>query len=230
MKDAWDNKEFAKEWDEKSSKLNATRAEHLDIIVSILVDNYKSNSFILDIGSGSGQIEDLILERNHSIKIVCVDSARPMIEMAQERLSRYKDNFQVVEKDITKLELSDLPKGDYDYVFSCQVTHELPSEEKIKLFKKVYELLQPLGSFLVMDRIKVDYELFNESYRSILNRLGRLMNRPKSYEKFYQSFSDKEDFPASEEEYLSMLRLAGFKVATLHLHLDRAIMVGVKTI
>ena len=151
-----------------------------------------------------------------------------MIEMARQRLSEYKDNFQIVEKDITKLELSDLPKSNYNYVFSCQVTHELPNEEKTKLFKKIYELLQPQGSFIIMDRIKVEYEVFSEGYGSILNRLGRLTNQTKSYDKFYRSFLGKEDFPATEEQYLGLLRSAGFKAATLHLHLDRAIMVGVK--
>src|SRR3989344_4238293 len=223
MKDAWDNKEFAQDWDEEASKLNATRAEQLDILISILVDNYRPDYFVLDIGSGSGQVEDLILQRNPSIKIVGIDSAKPMIEIAKQRLAKYGDSFQIIEKDIMTIELPDLPSGSYNYVFSCQVTHELNKEQKEELFKKIYSLLQPGGSFLIMDRIKVDYELFREGYSSILNRLGRLTNRVKNYDKFYQSFEGKDDFPETEEEYLKILRSVGFKATTLHLHLDRAV-------
>lgn len=156
MKDNWQNKEFAQVWDSETATLNPTRAQQLDILTSILLDGYRPGSYILDIGSGSGQVEEMILKRNPSIKIVGVDSARPMIEMAIERLKPYGNNFQVIEKDITQLEVSDLPQGSYGHVFSCQVTHELPNEEKEKLFKKAYQILQSDGSILIMDRIKVD--------------------------------------------------------------------------
>lgn len=70
----------------------------------------------------------------------------------------------------------------------------------------------------------VDYESFKNEYKIVWERL----DSGRSYDDFYKAFASKEDFPASEEDYHKLLKSAGFKVATLHLYLDRAIFMGVK--
>lgn len=230
MIEDWQDKNWVQKWDTDTARGNPTRPEQLDILVSILVDNYQPGTVILDIGFGSGQVEELIFKRNKDIKIIGVDSSKPMIERARERLADYKNNFQAIEKNLTALELSDLPADKARYVFSVQVLHELAKEEKLVLLSKIYKFLEPGGSFLIMDRVSTDLKTFSESYKTIWDRLEKLtdLKNGKSYSDYQEKIGGKGDSPATEEEYLNLLRQVGFKAATLHLHFDRAIIIGVK--
>ena len=79
MKDNWSDPTFAAEWDQVDSRGHPTRGEQLDILTSIIADSYKVGTYILDIGCGSGQVEELILSKCAEAKIVGVDSSAAML-------------------------------------------------------------------------------------------------------------------------------------------------------
>ena len=231
MKDNWSDKTFAEEWDTKDSQGHPTRGEQLDILTSVIADNYEPGKLILDIGCGSGQVEKLIFEKCADAKIVGVDSSAVMLEIAKKRLSIFEQNFQSLQKDITALESADLPPGTYQTVFSVQVLHELNTELRQALFKKVYNLLETSGLFLIMDRIKVDLETFSKPYKSVWSRLESTtsLKSADDFEGYKERIGGKEDNPGSMEEYEKLLKESGFKFAILHLHFDRAVIVGIKS-
>jgi len=230
MKDNWSDKTFAEEWDTKDSQGHPTRGEQLDILTSVIADNYETGKFILDIGCGSGQVEKLIFDKSANAKIVGIDSSAPMLEIAKKRLANFGQNFQSLQKHIASLESTDFPSGIYQTVFSVQVLHELTTELRRDLFKKIYDLLETGGQFLIMDRIKVDLEIFTKPYQSVWSRLESTtsLKSASDWEGYKQRIRGKEDSPGSMEEYEELLTEAGFKFAILHLHFDRAVIVGIK--
>lgn len=230
MKDNWHSKEFVEDWDKGISRTHPTRAEQLDILTSVLANKYKEGEFIVDIGCGSGQVEELIFNKIPTAQIVGVDYSAEMLGVAKERLGNYPDNFKIVIKNIPELQNSDLPIEKCQYVISVQMLHEITNEQKEELFSKVYELLEIEGQFLIMDRIKVDLETFSDSYQGVWKRLEEKFdwNSASSYEEYQEVIKQKNDTPASLAEYLECLEKVGFKAATLHLHFDRALIVGIK--
>jgi tRNA (cmo5U34)-methyltransferase len=164
------------------------------------------------------------------VKIVGVDSSEAMLEIAKNRLHKYKGNFQIFEKDINSIQPIELPTGTYQTVFSVQVLHELNKDLRRNLFKKVYELLETDGQFLIMDRIKTDLNTFEKSYQSLWKGLETTtdLKSASDFESYKERIKNKEDAPGSLEEYSSLYKEAGLRFAILHLHFDRAVMVGVK--
>ncbi|MGD1003244.1 MAG: class I SAM-dependent methyltransferase [Minisyncoccia bacterium] len=232
MKDEWLAAEFSKQWDVNAStgKGNPTRPEQLDILTSIIANNYHPGNLILDLGFGSGQVEELIWAKKQNIKIVGVDSSEPMIELAKKRLTPHLHNLEIIKKNVAELTRSDVPKGTYQFALSVQVFHELTDSERTKLFKEVYSILEPGGSFLILDRIAIDTNIFSESYETIRNRLEDLspVKSEKTYEEFRRGLAAKDDQVIPVERYVELLGGAGFKATILHLHLNRALIVGVK--
>jgi ubiquinone/menaquinone biosynthesis C-methylase UbiE len=230
MKDNWSDPAFAEEWDKVDSQRHPTRGEQLDILTSVIADSYEPGKYILDIGCGSGQVEELILKKNPQTKIVGVDSAAAMLVLAKKRLTAYGDHFQSLQKDIGLLGLADFPQGTYQTVFSVQVLHELNSELRRDLFKKMYDLLEASGQFLIMDRIKTDLDTFERPYKSVWNRLESTtsLKSASDFDGYKQRIKGKEDSPGSVEEYQQLFKEAGFDFAILHLHFDRAVLAGIK--
>src|SRR5713226_4822225 len=70
MKDQWDNPNFVIQWDQTALEGNPTRAEQLDILISLLEDTYREGTTILDLGIGSGLIEALLFTRRPHTDVV----------------------------------------------------------------------------------------------------------------------------------------------------------------
>src|SRR3712207_9433743 len=72
MADRWHDPDFAAAWDRGAAVGNPTRAEHLDILLSILEREYRPGTDILDLGIGSVQVEAALVERLPSARVLGV--------------------------------------------------------------------------------------------------------------------------------------------------------------
>jgi tRNA (cmo5U34)-methyltransferase len=232
MKDEWQDPEFAAQWDQEARAgiRNATRAEQVDILISYIADFYKEGNALLDLGMGSGLVEELLFARRPDAYVVGIESSQAMIDLAKTRLAPFAQQYLLIYQDLTDIEQIALPLATYQVVFSVQALHHLGSEVQQKLYRSLFELLPPGGVFLLNDRIALDPGPFSDLYHSIWNRLERVSAAKSGIngDEFLQRLQHKEDYPASLEEHLSWLRQAGFEATCLHLHLNRALIVGVK--
>ena len=130
----------------------------------------------------------------------------------------------------TRAEQVALPPATYSIVFSVQALHHLRQENQQKLYGSLFNLLPPGGVFLLNDRIALDPAPFADLYRSAWNRLERVSEAKSdlSGDDFLHQLEDKEDHPGTLEEHLTWLRQAGFEATCLHMHLNRALIAGVK--
>lgn len=227
MKDNWFDPKFVEEWDTKDSKAHPIRKEQLAILTDLISENYQPGSSILDIGCGSGLVEEMIYSKIPKAKIIAIDFSQPMLEIAAKRLAG-KD-FTSIQKDIDQLEIADLPKGSYTIAFSAYATHELNKAIREKLFKKIYEILEPGAQFFIVDRVKTDLDKFESSYKVLWKKVYEMGSLTVSnFSKYRDAIKSKEDSPGTLEEYRAILTDAGFESAILHLYFDRALMVGLK--
>ena len=230
MKDAWENPEFARDWDQTALQINPTRAEELDILIRLLEAEYQEGTTILDVGIGSGLVEALLFARLPHALVVGVDSSSVMLGLAAQRLAAFEQQWTLISQDFTDLERLVLPKRKYQVVIGVQALHHVPHDKKQAIFQFVADLLEPAGLFLIIDRMALDVAPFADLYRAMWKRLKE---REESKDDtnpndFLERLQDKEDDPASLEEHLGWLRRAGLSATCLHLHLHRALIAGKK--
>jgi ubiquinone/menaquinone biosynthesis C-methylase UbiE len=230
MKDDWSDQTFAERWDAASRVANPVRDEQLDILAAIVADHYKPGDLILDLGCGSGQVDELILTKLPEAHIVGVDASAPMLAMAEQRLAAFGERFRAVQNELSALELTALPVGAYRIVVSSQVLHELDTQRRLVLMFKMHSLLRPGGLFVIADRLKIALDALEPLYRPVYERLESLtpVKSGLSYADYQARVAGKEDDPAKLPEMIDLMREVGFQTAVLHLHFDRAVIGGIK--
>ena len=228
-KDAWEEEGFAKSWDAvNAARDNPDRANQLDLLITLLEGMGPDDGWLLDLGSGSGQVETLIFERMPHARVVCLDNSEEMLKLASGRLSAYDGRYQQILGDMNDLGVVEFPHTPYSAVFSSQALHEIPHESKQAVYQKVYGLLHSRGVFYILDRIEPRFDDLRDEYECVWNRLNRRTDAPMTFNEYRERYDSKEDYPASLDEQLGWLKAAGFLAAPLYLHFNRALIAARK--
>lgn len=231
----WGNSITAIQWDKSGKNRNPIRGEQLDILVSILENSFEQNEWILDLGYGSGQIEKLIFERIPQAKILGVDNSAPMMELAQQRLSQYENQFFSVKWDLANINGLKLPDHKYRHVLAVQSLHHLSKADMQAVYRRIYEILEPGGIFLLMDRIRVETSDLLSVFQTVWQRQDRHYDSEVAnheginFEEHDRIIRKRGDFPVLLDEHLKWLREVGFETACIHSHGNRALIVGIKS-
>lgn len=227
----WLDPETARRWSEDNTSRNPLRLPQLEMLLAILEDEFEPGKTILDLGYGSGIVEQMIFERIAHAQIVGVDRSEAMMDLAMERLKPYPFRFISVNYDLAELPSiigpnSPLPRQQYQIVISVQALHHLTTEQMQAAYLTIYDILEPQGLFLLVDRIAVRTPTLWNAYQS----LWRLLNvdEGQSHEEHLAQVAAHGDFPAPLEQHLRWLRDAGFEAACLHLHTNRALIAARK--
>jgi cyclopropane fatty-acyl-phospholipid synthase-like methyltransferase len=229
----WSDPEIARRWNADNTSHNPTRLEQLDILLSVLADEYTPGTAILDIGMGAGHVEEMLFRRISGAFVLGTDFSEAMLAIAQERLAPYAGQYEIVRQDLTHAWDTQLPSYEYSVAFSVQVIHNVAHAHKKEAFAFIYAALMPGGLFLLQDRIRVSTPALFSAYGSVWDRLDRLAGarhrEGKTFEEHERSVSTRGDRPATLEEHLDWLRETGFaEVACLHLHGNRALIASRK--
>jgi SAM-dependent methyltransferase len=226
--DDWKDPQTARGWSADPVSHNPTRPEQLDIMLDLLQAEWRPDRTILDVGIGSGLIEEMIFKRLPEAYVIGVDGSRAMLELAYERLRGYEGQYEVVVHDLTQIDTIELPADeDFGIAFSVQTIHNVEDEHKRKIFRLIYDALEPGGLFLLLDRIALDAPNLFGVYETLWERLGRIHNaRPHeggSFEEHTEKVAARGDLPITLEQHLEWLRETGFEAACVHLHGNRAL-------
>src|SRR5690242_6650955 len=109
----WTNRQFARDWDASALSHNLMRGEQLDILLTIIEDEYRAGATILDIGMGSGRVEEMLFKRIPQARVVGTDFSGAMLELAEGNLAPHRDRYDVVMQDLTRPSDATLPERDY---------------------------------------------------------------------------------------------------------------------
>jgi trans-aconitate 2-methyltransferase len=98
------------------------------------------NETVLDAGCGSGRVTLLLADRVPDGRVIGVDAAPSMIELARERLADLGDRVELHVMDLLELEL----KEPVDAIFSNATFHWVLDHER--LFRRLFASLAPGGT------------------------------------------------------------------------------------
>jgi tRNA (cmo5U34)-methyltransferase len=103
---------------------------------------------VLELGVGTGETARRVLEHHPGATWTAIDNNEAMLGRAREALP---------EADLRRSRLEDpLPEGPFDLVVTSLVVHHLDGPGKRDLFRRVFDVLQPGGAFVLGDVVVPD--------------------------------------------------------------------------
>lgn len=209
--------------------------QQLEMLLAILEDEFEPGKTILDLGYGSGLFEAMIFERIPHAQIVGVETSRELAAQAEERLKPYPFRFIPVRYDLTELAAilgptSPLPRQHYQIVFSVQGLNQLTPEQLQGAYLTIYDILDPGGLLLLLDRAAVSTPRLRRAYQSLRRLLERQHNitiRENNADPLRPTV-EHSDLLSSVDDHLRWLRDASFEPACLHLYADLALIAARK--
>jgi len=107
----------------------------------------------IDLGIGTGYFTERFLNNFPNSRVLGIDGAQAMIELAKARLTSLASRVQFVIGDFRQLQELAPGAGSVDVVFSAYALHHLNRADKETVLREVVELLVPGGWFVNADLI-----------------------------------------------------------------------------
>ena len=229
----WLDENRASKWDSDPTARNPLRDEQVDLLLSLVAEHYISGSTIVDIGSGSGLVEEELFRRVPEALVVGVDYSPAMIALAEKRLAGRGQQFAIVRHDLLNIESAVLPERNYRMAFSVQTIHNLPCDAHRNVMSWVYNLLSAPGYFFFLDRIAVPGPELFPCYQSVWKKLNSIysaaIDEGGSFVEHQRYLEREGDSPLTLQENLRILAESGFQASALDVRANRALIACVKT-
>ncbi len=218
------NPEIVEKYNEIIDKVVPGYWTLLNKIVENLHLNEEKKIKILELGAGTGNLTlCLLFKRNFSrIKIFCYDISPFMVRKLKQLKEMLSENRIVIKQaDVTKVNI----KGKYCAIISSLLFHELKENQRFKVIKKSYNMLEKGGSFIMADFVSFGPKneiLFKKWYQDMINA-G--VSQKDALIEIYTHRKERYTL----EDYLNMLTKAGFvELKCVHKHLNYVVLCGIK--
>jgi tRNA (cmo5U34)-methyltransferase len=174
--------------------------ESKQIIASFLPNHTK---MIIDFGIGTGLELEEIFKRFPNVEITGIDIAENMLQLLKKRYSNKSINLYCG----NYLEYN-FGNNSYDVALSVMTFHHYKHEEKIKLYKKIYDYIKHNGIYIECDYMLSEHEFDNaqemedfyfSEYERLKKEQGIIDNREYHY-----------DIPCTVSNQMKLLHKAGF--------------------
>ena len=179
MRDAWHDDGFARRWDsEDALRTNPDRGAQIALLVALVAESWRDGDRLLDLGVGTGLVEEALFAALPGIRVVGIDHSEAMLAQARAR-HHGRTDLRLLNAGFEDLDALDSLGVDgsmarpFEFAICVQALHEVDDDVKRAVFGFVRRRIAPSGLFLVLDRF--DYEPFAlaPEYRCIWNRLNQ---------------------------------------------------------
>jgi len=160
---------------------------------------------VLDIGVGSGNLSQLMLERYPEAEVVGVDISREMLAVCRKRLPNGR--LTLVHRDFRDLGFED---NSFDLVVSSISIHHIDDSAKQTLFLRFCRLLRPGGVVAYSDQFRATTE---ETYAKHIERWRQeslALGATQDEWRTWMQHQDEHDHHATLSEQMTWLLDAGF--------------------
>jgi len=215
---AYDVSQRVKTYDADMELMHPNRSKMVEVALEVLPFPKTAALRAIDLGIGTGYFSECFLNHFPNSRVLGVDGAQAMIELAKARLTSLASRVEFLIGDFRKLQQLVPAAGTFDVVFSAYALHHLSRPDKEKVLQQVVALLVPGGWFVNADLIVADSpELENRLQQiriaGIVERSGGADSRFADSALTRQFLADLElkeaDQPLTFAEDLALLRSSG---------------------
>jgi tRNA (cmo5U34)-methyltransferase len=217
---AYDVSQRVKTYDADMELMHPNRSKMVQIAIEVLPFPKTAALRAIDLGIGTGYFTEHFLNHFPNSRVLGIDGALAMIELAKARLTSLTSRVQLVIGDFRKVRELAPDAGPVDVVFSAYALHHLSRLDKETVLRQVAELLVPGGWFvnadlIIADSPELESRLQQIRIAGIVERAGGADSRFANSALTRQFLADLElkeaDQPLSLAEDLALLRNSGLK-------------------
>lgn len=163
---------------------------------------------ILELGCGSGNLTQKLIDQYPAAEIVSVDASPKMISIVEAKF-RQKPNVIFLESLFQDLQFA---SSSFDLITSSISIHHLKDSEKLKLFRNISGWLAPQGLFSFCDQFRGETEELYGSHLQFWQTEALKMGATQSEWETWMEHQRVHDFHASLQCHVDLLKDAGFKI------------------
>ena len=217
---AYDVSQRVKTYDVDMELMHPNRSRMVQIAIEVLPFSNTAALRAIDLGIGTGYFSEQFLNHFANSRVLGVDGAQAMVELAKERLKSLTSRVEFAIGDFRQLQQLVPGAAMADVVFSAYALHHLSRPDKETVLKHVVELLVPGGWFVNADPIvanspELESRLQELRVAGIVERASGSDNRfadSASTRRFLADLEKNErDQPLTLSEDLAVLRSSGLK-------------------
>lgn len=175
------------------------------ILINKLAERHPEN--ILDMATGTGDVALLIAKKLPAAKVVGVDLANEMLEIARTKNEKLGASIKFHLGDSENIDFTD---NSFD---ACTVAFGVRNfEDPLKGLSEIFRVLQSEGRLLVLEfskpRIFPFKQLYHMYFKFVLPTIGRMTSKdPKAYTYLFESV---QRFPEGKT-FGNLMKKAGFQ-------------------
>jgi tRNA (cmo5U34)-methyltransferase len=175
---------------------------------------------ILDLGCGTGNLTQRILEHFPDVQIDVLDLSEDILHECMDRFAN-KTNINYLQADFKTM---NLPLGNYDLVMSSIAIHHVEDPFKLRLYKEVFQSLKKDGLFIFADQTRgITDEIYFKNIECWKSEAFKLGSTEENWN-MWMAHQDAHDFHSPVGWHLENMKKAGFDEVDL---LSKYLMWGV---
>ena len=152
--DQWRESAFIEEWVGKDDERARDRVQPMRDALATTPYGADDELAALDVGSGYGMFASEVLRAFPNAVVTLQDVSEPMFEIARERFADHASHMRFALCDLGTTAWTSEVGGPFDLTVSSIAIHNLYDEALIaRVYKDVYGLLKPGGTFINIDHI-----------------------------------------------------------------------------
>jgi ubiquinone/menaquinone biosynthesis C-methylase UbiE len=236
--DAYDVPDRVASYDADMDVMHPNRVKMVDVIVEFLPFARDTEATVMELGIGTGYLTQRLLEMFPRARVIGVDGATAMVEMARARLGDLARRVDFRVGDFRELETL-LEAGEtVDSVVSAYALHHLDARAKSEVVQQAVEVMRSGGWFLNADLVANGSTVVEARAQQL--RVDGIMRRAAPGDQRFASESEtrrfldelqaeESDQPVTLWEDLEILERAGLEDAcVLWLEYREAVTAGRK--
>lgn len=194
----------AKEYDQKINQTIPYYSEFYSQTLDVIEQCGFEKMEWLDLGCGTGSLEELALQKFTDIDFVLADPSEKMLEQAKNKLKN--DSIQYICGSSSAIDFTNR----FNVVTAIQSHHYMHEDERKKAVECVYNALKKDGIFVCFENVIPEDE---EVKKSELLRWGRYQQRHGKTEeeaREHNARCGKNYFPLTVNQHIQLLKETGF--------------------
>jgi ubiquinone/menaquinone biosynthesis C-methylase UbiE len=216
--ESYDLPERVRTYDVDMEIMHPLRWKMIEISLEILPFPKSQPLQALDLGVGTGVFSKKFLEKYKNARVVAIDGAASMMELAKSRLGELAKSVEWVVSDFQTMPATLTKPDTYDVVISSYALHHLDAQKKLAVIKSAVQATKSDGWFLNADVVVAGTPEVEQRIQEI--RVEAVTNRAWGQDKRFcnttatRHFLDdleatEQDQPQTLEEDMKILRESG---------------------
>lgn len=217
------------------------RVERFKVMHKLLPEASAGEFNILELGTGTGILTELLIERYPRSSIVTVEGAERMLEQAKTKalFQKNKHRIELIHADYSTPPWLAGLECPFNLIVTFDSLHHLSHSRKKELYRELYDLITTGGVFLISDHITsrglfyedLQYDLWIEEILANLKNVKegsdialtlegisswkyndlQRLSLPKLHDIFTSNLKREGDNPMPIMEHIDVLRNIGFR-------------------